>query len=89
MKNTDQNYKILANLEKLLDMNFPIMVGLSRKSMIGDLLKLPVEERLIGSVLCALVSLLKGAKIVRTHDVKETMQSIKIAEKIIHFSKNT
>ncbi|ARC54812.1 hypothetical protein AOQ88_00930 [Candidatus Riesia sp. GBBU] len=88
MKNTDQNYKILANLEKLLDMNFPIMVGLSRKSMIGDLLKLPVEERLTGSVLCALVSLLKGAKIIRTHDVKETVQSIKIAEKIIYFSEN-
>ncbi|BGI50979.1 MAG: dihydropteroate synthase [Arsenophonus endosymbiont of Ceratovacuna japonica] len=77
-KNVSYNYKLLSKLNELHSLGLPILVGISRKSMIGILLNLPLKERLIGSIVCAVIAIMKGACIIRTHDVKETAQAIKI-----------
>ncbi|ARC53331.1 dihydropteroate synthase [Candidatus Riesia pediculischaeffi] len=81
-KTTSENYEMLSRLEQLCSLKHPILVGISRKSMIGDLLQIPVHDRLNGSIVCATVAALKGAKIIRTHDVKETVQAMRIVRKI-------
>lgn len=83
-KNIYHNYEILSNLRKFSCFNLPILVGMSRKSMINDLLNIKKENALIGSVTCAVIaSLQKGVKIIRVHDVKETYQAIKIVNTVL------
>jgi dihydropteroate synthase len=71
---TDPQYslQILKNLKKFKAFGYPLLIGSSRKSFIGDVLDLPLEERLEGSLACAAIAMLNGASIIRTHDVKET-----------------
>ncbi len=73
-KTLRHNLLLLRNLEVLAALGFPVLVGLSRKSMLGALLGAAVEERLPGSLALATVALMKGATIVRVHDVAETRQ---------------
>jgi dihydropteroate synthase len=61
----------------LLDYQLPLLVGMSRKSMIGNLLDRPVAERLAGSLACALIGLQHGARIIRVHDVRATMDVLR------------
>lgn len=82
-KNLIQNYKILSELNKLNVLGLPLLIGISRKSMIGDLLNISVKERLIGSISCAVIAALQRVKIIRAHDVQETMQAIKIVQATI------
>lgn len=77
-KNLFHNYHMLANLEILNKFQLPIMVGISRKSMVSNLLNVSIEESLPGSLTGAIISVMKGAKILRVHDVKETFEAIKI-----------
>jgi dihydropteroate synthase len=77
-KNIDQNYDILKNLGLLKSLDLPILVGLSRKSMIYKLLKITPELALNGTTSLNTIALLNGAKILRVHDVKEAMECIKI-----------
>ena len=77
-KNIDQNYDILKNLGLLKSLDLPILVGLSRKSMIYKLLKTTPELALNGTTSLNTIALLNGAKILRVHDVKEAMECIKI-----------
>ena len=77
-KTLDDNLALLAGLGELLGLGMPLLVGLSRKSMIGALLDLPVEERLHGSVAAALVAVERGARIVRVHDVAATVQALAV-----------
>ena len=77
-KNIDQNYDILKNLGLLKSLDSPILVGLSRKSMIYKLLKITPELALNGTTSLNTIALLNGAKILRVHDVKEAMECIKI-----------
>ena len=77
-KNIDQNYDILKNLGLLKSLDSPILVGLSRKSMIYKLLKTTPELALNGTTSLNTIALLNGAKILRVHDVKEAMECIKI-----------
>jgi dihydropteroate synthase len=58
----------------------PLLVGMSRKSMIGQLLNVPPEQRVIGSVACAVIAAMQGAQIVRVHDVKETVEAMRVVE---------
>jgi dihydropteroate synthase len=71
-KRLQDNLNILKNLKKLFILDCPILVGPSRKSFIGRILDLPVEERLEGSLAALAVSIMNGANIVRVHDVKES-----------------
>ncbi|MFQ2266165.1 dihydropteroate synthase [Aeromonas hydrophila] len=76
-KTLAHNYQLLAQQEKLLDYQLPLLVGMSRKSMIGNLLGRSVDERLVGSLACALIGMQRGARIIRVHDVRATMDALR------------
>jgi len=82
-KTKKQNLEILRNLETFLELKRPILLGVSRKSFIGDILNLPPEERLEGSLAVTVMGVAKGASIIRTHDVKSTRNAVRVAEAII------
>ena len=77
-KNTQHNYELFKRLPELLGLQRPLLVGVSRKSMIGNVLQQPVGQRLYGSLALAVMALERGAKILRVHDVEETMDVLKI-----------
>ncbi|MFC5705670.1 dihydropteroate synthase [Aeromonas eucrenophila] len=77
-KTVTHNYQLLAEQRKLLDYGLPLLVGMSRKSMIGNLLGRSVDERLAGSLACALIGLQHGARIIRVHDVRATMDALRV-----------
>lgn len=77
-KNLNHNYQLLQQLERFVATGLPVLAGMSRKSMIGQLLDVPVNERLAGSLACATIAAIKGAGILRVHDVKETVQSVRV-----------
>lgn len=77
-KTVAHNYRLLAEQQKLLDYGLPLLVGMSRKSMIGALLGRSVDERLAGSLACALIGLQHGARIIRVHDVRSTMDALRV-----------
>ena len=77
-KNIEQNYELLSGLKSLETLGYPILVGVSRKSMIHKLLEIDVNQSLNGSTVLHTFSLLNGASILRVHDVKEAIEAIKI-----------
>ncbi len=77
-KTIDHNYQLLANLQAFQVLDAPLLVGLSRKSMIYKRLKISPDEALNGTTVLHTVSLLQGASIIRAHDVKEAMQTIQL-----------
>ncbi len=78
-KKLEHNLKLIAHLDKFQKFGFPVLVGASRKSMIGKILDdRPTDERITGTVALHYHALLKGAKILRVHDVKEASDSIRI-----------
>ena len=81
-KNLDQNYLLMKNLEDLKLFNLPILVGISRKTMIYKLLNTSPENSLNGATTLNTFALLHGASILRVHDVKEAVESIKIIQKL-------
>ena len=82
-KTVEHNLFILKNLEELRILRRPILIGVSRKSFIGKVLNLPVEERLFGSLAATSVAVMNGARIVRCHDVRETRQVIDLVDAIL------
>jgi dihydropteroate synthase len=81
-KTVEQNLELIAKLDQLAQEfpDFPIMLGTSRKSFIGKLLDgAPADERLYGTIATVVASVLRGAHIVRVHDVKATVETLKIA----------
>lgn len=77
-KSLGDNYHLLDKLNEFSSFEMPVLAGLSRKSMLGNLLDLPVEQRKNSSVIAATLALTKGANILRVHDVKETHEAITI-----------
>jgi len=84
-KTIDHNYEILQNLNKFRITSCPILVGLSRKSMIYKLLDSTPADTLNGTSATNMIALLKGADILRVHDVKETLELVKIYTKMMQF----
>jgi len=76
------NLEILRNLDQFKSLGRPIMIGVSRKSFIGKVLQVEPEERLEGSLASAMWCMIKGASILRVHDVKETKKAVKMLEAI-------
>ena len=72
--------ELLARLEALVALDRPVLVGVSRKSFIGQILDLPVDQRLEGSLAAAAVAVFLGARIVRAHDVAATVRAVRVAE---------
>ncbi|MFA5015481.1 MAG: dihydropteroate synthase [Actinomycetota bacterium] len=83
-KTLEHNLEILNKVKELTALGFPVLIGASRKSFIGGILDLPVEERLEGSIAAAVCSAVNGASILRVHDVKETLRAVKVARNIIN-----
>lgn len=77
-KTLEQNYRLLGQQARFLELGCPLLVGMSRKSMIGNLLDRPVNERLAGSLAAALFAAQAGARIIRVHDVKETCDALRV-----------
>ena len=74
---------VLRALADLRSLGFPLLVGVSRKSFIGKILDQPkAYDRLIGSLTCAAIAVANGAHIIRTHDVKETIEAVRVAERL-------
>ena len=80
-KNDFHNFEILKYFSIFLDLGLPLLIGLSRKSFIGRFIKDEKEDRLAGSLSLALDAFLKGASVIRVHDVKATNNAIKIFKK--------
>ncbi len=77
-KTLEHNLRLLKHLPQLADLPYPLLVGLSRKSMIGALTGLPVGQRLVPSVALALLAVERGARVVRVHDVAETVAALRL-----------
>ena len=83
-KTVENNFEIINNLDQFVKMNFPVLLGASRKSFIGVSLNLSENDRLEGSIAANIIGLQKGAKIFRVHDVVETNRAMVIANKIFN-----
>lgn len=81
-KNLTHNLVLFRHLPKLLELGRPLLVGVSRKSMIGQVLDRRVDERLAGSLALAGLAFLKGARIIRVHDVRETRDVLRMIEAV-------
>jgi dihydropteroate synthase len=78
-KTVEHNYALLRHLDRIRqELALPVLAGLSRKSMIGAVTGRPVEQRLAGSLCAALAAVSHGARIVRVHDVAETVDALKV-----------
>lgn len=77
-KTLEQNYQVMAELEKLLVMELPLLVGVSRKSMIYNLMGHTPQEALNGTTALNTIALMKGASILRVHDVREAVECVRI-----------
>ncbi len=82
-KRLQDNLKLINHMDFLEEFNRPILVGISRKSFIGKILDLPPEERLEGTIASAILSIVRGAHILRVHDVEAVKRAIAVAEAII------
>jgi len=82
-KNLEDNLTLINNLAALAELGRPVLVGISRKSFIGNILNLGPEERLEGTIAAAVVSLLRGASLLRVHDLRAVKRAITVAETIL------
>lgn len=87
-KTYEQNLEIIGRLEELKGLGYPVLLGTSRKSVIGLTLDLPVEERLEGTLVTTVMAVEKGCAFVRVHDVLENARAIQMAERIINYGQN-
>lgn len=87
-KSLEHNLSLLKHLSVLKQIGCPVLVGLSRKSIIEKLLNLPAEQRLPGSLALAVMAIERGATIVRVHDVAATLQAVKITEAVLNSHSN-
>ena len=94
-KNFEENYPLLARLDQLQRLGFPILAGTSRKSFIGRTAgkptghDLPPGERLFGSIAAMVISILKGAHIVRVHDVRAAAEAAAVADEVLAAAKSS
>ena len=82
-KMAKHNLRLMKYLEKIVQLDLPVLVGISRKSIIGELLNVSVEERLAGSLAMTSLAVWKGAKLIRTHDVRETAQAVNLSNYVM------
>lgn len=83
-KSQDENLWLMKNLSELCKLNYPVLLGCSRKSVIGNALGLPVDERLEGTMATSVMAAMVGVSYIRVHDVKENFRAVKMAEAIMY-----
>jgi len=82
-KTFEQNLEVMARLEELKELGFPILLGTSRKSTIGRILDLPPSERVEGTLATSVIGIMKGVDIIRVHDIIENQRAVAVADAII------
>jgi dihydropteroate synthase len=82
-KRTEHNLTLLNQLSSLQSLGLPLLIGLSRKSVLGQVVGSEVDERIHASIAASVVSVMKGANIVRVHDVKPTVDALKIVSAVM------
>jgi len=82
-KTLEHNLQLLAALESFTKLQRPVLLGASRKSFIGGLYQAEAAQRLPGSLACACLALEAGVQIIRTHDVAESVQALRVTEAIL------
>lgn len=85
-KTIDHNLTIIRELNRIVDLGFPVLVGPSRKSFIGNILNLPTEDRIGGTAAVVTAAIMNGSRIVRVHDIKEMLRIVNMTEKICGIS---
>lgn len=83
-KTYEQNLIVLNHLEEIVAMGYPVLLGTSRKSVIGRTLDLPVEEREEGTMATSVIGALKGCEYVRVHDVEKNVRALRMADAVLH-----
>jgi dihydropteroate synthase len=83
-KRDEHNYALLANLARFTELGHPVMVGTSRKGFIGRALGLPMHERLEGTAATVVWAVERGARIVRVHDVRHMVRTVRMTEALLH-----
>ncbi len=83
-KTLDDNLAVMNHLEILHELKCPILLGTSRKSMIGLTLDLPVEERMEGTIATTVMGVMKGCAFIRVHDIKENYRAVKMTKAILN-----
>ncbi|MBE6048074.1 MAG: dihydropteroate synthase [Clostridium sp.] len=86
-KTYEQNLFVMNNLEVIKNLGFPVLLGTSRKSMIGLALDLPVDQRVEGTVATTVIGIMKGCEFVRVHDVLENKRAAVMTDKILRAGK--
>lgn len=81
-KTFEHNWELLRHLDALIELEVPVLVGVSRKRFLGALCDRPVDDRLAASLAAATAAALAGAEIIRVHDVKETCDALRVADKL-------
>ncbi len=84
-KTREQNLEVIASLDSLHELGCPVLLGASRKSVIGLTLDVPVTERLEGTLVTTVFAVLSGCSHVRVHDVKENVRAVRMAEAIAEY----
>ena len=79
-KTLSHNYRLLSGIEVLSSLGYPLLIGVSRKSMIRDLLGVSTEDALNGTSVLHAIALMKGANILRVHDVREAKEAVTLVE---------
>lgn len=82
-KTSEQNIEVMARLGELNDLGYPILLGTSRKSMIGKILDLPAPERVEGTLATSVMGVVQGMDIIRVHDVLENYRAVKVSDAVI------
>lgn len=82
-KSYEQNLEVLNKLEELQGFDLPVLLGCSRKSVIGLTLDLPVAERLEGTLATTVMAVMKGCSVIRVHDIKENVRAIRMTEAVL------
>lgn len=82
-KSLQHNLELFAGMPQVRPLDLPLLVGVSRKSMIGQALDRPVDQRLSGGLALATLAVAKGARIIRVHDVPETVDAVRMAEAVL------
>lgn len=85
-KTVEHNFTIIRELNRIVDLGFPVLIGPSRKSFIGNTLNLPPEDRIEGTAAAVTAAIMNGSRIVRVHDVKEMFRVVKVTEKLCGIS---
>ena len=82
-KTYGQNLEMLYSLERLLELEYPVLLGASRKSVVGLTLDLPADQRMEGTLVTTVFGVMKGCSFVRVHDIKEHVRAVKMTDAIL------